>query len=143
MGLWSGCRTTKSRRSRSESAKPSCATGLPVGLHWEMKPYRWDSVVWHRRSRLGMALFLSPYLLLLCRRPSLLLARRLSGGSASSEGCGFHWGIAVQTATRAAAQSRGVLIRKMRPFEESHTFASYNYADEAGAWGSLFKRRIG
>jgi len=28
-----GCRATKSRRSRSESAKLSAATGLPVGLH--------------------------------------------------------------------------------------------------------------
>jgi len=32
-GLRSGCRVTKSRRSRSESAKLSGATGLPVGLH--------------------------------------------------------------------------------------------------------------
>jgi len=32
-GLWSGCRATKSRRSRSESAKLSGAMGLPVGLH--------------------------------------------------------------------------------------------------------------
>jgi hypothetical protein len=31
--------------------------------------------------------------------------------------------VALQTATRAAAQSRRVFIRKMRPFEESHTFA--------------------
>jgi len=30
-GLRSGCRVTKSRRSRSESAKPSVATGLPCG----------------------------------------------------------------------------------------------------------------
>jgi hypothetical protein len=30
----------------------------------------------------GTALFLSPHLLLRCKRPSLLLARRLSGGSA-------------------------------------------------------------
>jgi hypothetical protein len=30
-----GCRTTKSRRSRSESAEQSSATGLPVGLHME------------------------------------------------------------------------------------------------------------
>jgi len=28
-----GCRATKSRRSRSESAKLIGATGLPVGLH--------------------------------------------------------------------------------------------------------------
>ena len=33
MRLRSGCRTTKSRRSRSESAKLSGATCLPVGLH--------------------------------------------------------------------------------------------------------------
>ena len=32
-----GCRTTKSRRLRSNSAKPSSATGLPVGLHWCIK----------------------------------------------------------------------------------------------------------
>ena len=32
-GLKSGCRATKSRRSRSESAKLSADTGLPVGLH--------------------------------------------------------------------------------------------------------------
>jgi len=29
--LWSGCRATKSRRSGSESAKLSVATGLPWG----------------------------------------------------------------------------------------------------------------
>ena len=32
-GLRSGCRTAKSRRSRSKSAKLSGAKGLPVGLH--------------------------------------------------------------------------------------------------------------
>jgi hypothetical protein len=32
-GLRSGCRATKSRRSRSESAKLTAATGKPVGLH--------------------------------------------------------------------------------------------------------------
>jgi len=32
-GLRSGCRATKSRRSRSESAKLNGAAGLPVGLH--------------------------------------------------------------------------------------------------------------
>jgi len=32
-GLWSGCRSTKSRRSRSETAKLSGAKGLSVGLH--------------------------------------------------------------------------------------------------------------
>jgi len=31
--LWSGCRATKSRRSRNESAKLSGAMGLLVGLH--------------------------------------------------------------------------------------------------------------
>jgi len=62
------------------------------------------------------------------KRPSLLLARRLSGGSAWTEGCGFHWPIAMQTTTRAAAWSSGFFIRKMRPFEESHTFASHKYA---------------
>ena len=36
MRLRAGCRTTKSRRLRSNSAKLSGATGLPVGLHWEI-----------------------------------------------------------------------------------------------------------
>ena len=33
--LWSGCRTAKSRRSRSESAKLSGAIGFHVGLHMQ------------------------------------------------------------------------------------------------------------
>ncbi|MBW1996484.1 MAG: hypothetical protein JRJ29_00825 [Deltaproteobacteria bacterium] len=33
MRLRAGCRTTKSRRLRSNSAKLSGTTGLPVGLH--------------------------------------------------------------------------------------------------------------
>jgi hypothetical protein len=52
-----------------------------------------------------MALFSSPHLLL---------------RSAVKEGSEFHWSVAVQTANRAAAGGGGVLIRKMRPFEESH-----------------------
>jgi len=37
-----------------------------------------------------------------------------------------------------------VLIRKMRPFEESHAFAlRFHYTVKAGAWGSVFKSRIG
>jgi hypothetical protein len=62
-----------------------------------------------------MALFSSAHLLLLCKRPSLR--------SAWSEGLGFHWIGVVQPATRAAARGGGTLIRKMRPFEESHVFA--------------------
>jgi len=31
-GLWSGCRATKSRRSRSKSAKLSVATGLSAAF---------------------------------------------------------------------------------------------------------------
>ena len=37
MRLRSGCRSTKSRRSRSEPAKLSGATGLPVGLHDQLR----------------------------------------------------------------------------------------------------------
>ncbi len=33
-GLRSGCRTTKSRRLRSNAAKLSGGPGLSVGLHW-------------------------------------------------------------------------------------------------------------
>ena len=41
--LRSGCRTTKSRRLRSNSAKLSGSTGLPVGLHWQIgSPIRQD-----------------------------------------------------------------------------------------------------
>jgi hypothetical protein len=71
-----------------------------------------------------MALFSRTHLLLRWKRPSLLLARRLSGGSVVTEGAGFHECVALQTATRAAAQAGVVLIRKTRLFEESHTFAS-------------------
>ena len=39
-GLWSGCRSTKSRRSPSETAKLSGAKGLPVGLHNGAVPNR-------------------------------------------------------------------------------------------------------
>jgi len=89
------------------------------------------------------------------KRPSLLLARRLSGGSAGTERLRFHWAVAVQPATRAAAWARGNSIRKMRPFEESHTppaarRASFalmiepcvSYTVKVWAWGSLFKSRI-
>jgi hypothetical protein len=38
----------------------------------------------------------------------------------------------VQTAIQAAAQCRGVFIRKMRSFEEFHTFASRNPAFKVG-----------
>jgi hypothetical protein len=34
----------------------------------------------------------------------------------------------MQTASRAALELGVALIRKMRPFEESHTFASHNDA---------------
>ena len=71
-------------------------------------------------KRLGIGLFSSPHLLLWCKRPSLR--------SAGTEGCGFRWPVAVQTTTRAAAQARGIFIRKMRPFEESHIFVSHNDA---------------
>ncbi len=49
-GLWSGCRATKSRRSRSESAKLSGATGLPVGLHRTRNPW------WGRRRKIQLRL---------------------------------------------------------------------------------------
>jgi hypothetical protein len=84
-----------------------------------------------------MALFSSPHLLLWCQRPSLLLARSLSGGSAGGEGDGYHDSVFVQTATRAAAQAGGVLIRKMRPFEESYGFASHNDAVVEHPYGVL------
>jgi hypothetical protein len=64
-------------------------------------------------KRLGIALFSSPHLHLRCKRPSLR--------SAGTDGCGFQRAVAMQTTTRAAAQGRRVLIRKMRPFEEPHT----------------------
>jgi hypothetical protein len=69
-------------------------------------------------KRLGMALFLSPHLLLSCTRPSLR--------PAGTQGLGYHWAFAVQTATRAAIQAGVVLIRKTRPFEEPHAIASHN-----------------
>jgi len=66
---------------------------------------------------LGMALFSSPHLLLRCKGPSLR--------PAGKEGSGFHWGVALQAATRAAVQVGVDLIRKMRFFEDPHAFASY------------------
>jgi hypothetical protein len=60
-----------------------------------------------------MALFSSPHLLLRCKRPCLR--------SAGKEGYRFNWVVALQITTRAAAYVRGSFIRKMRPFEESHT----------------------
>jgi hypothetical protein len=45
--------------------------------------------------------------------------------------------VAVQTTTRAAAKARGVFIRKMRPFEESHTFALHNGAVVEHLYGVL------
>jgi hypothetical protein len=46
----------------------------------------------------------------------------------------------VQTTTRAAAQGRGFFVRKMRPFEESHTFASPKYAPVEHPYGVLNKK---
>jgi hypothetical protein len=51
--------------------------------------------------------------------------KRPSLRSAGTEGSGYHWPVAMQTTTRAAALGKVVFIRKMRPFEESHTFASH------------------
>jgi hypothetical protein len=41
----------------------------------------------------------------------------------------------MQTTNRAAARGRGVFIRKMRPFEECRSFASYKYAVAEQAYG--------
>jgi hypothetical protein len=49
--------------------------------------------------------------------------KRPSLWSAGTKRCGFRWAGVVQTTNRAASQARGILIRKMRPFEESYTFA--------------------
>ena len=43
-------------------------------------------------------------------------------------GCGFNWYVAIQTTIHAAAHGGEVFIRKMRPFEETHTLASHKYA---------------
>ena len=43
--------------------------------------------------------------------------------SAVTEGKKYHEADAAQSATRAAVQGGGVLIRKMRPFEEPHAVA--------------------
>jgi hypothetical protein len=81
---------------------------------------------------LGIALFSSPHLLLWWKRPSLR--------SAGTEGDGFHGAIAVQTTTRAAAQNRGVFIRKMRPFEESRAFAFYKHVLSKHPCGTCSKK---
>jgi len=65
-----------------------------VGFYWLSLQEKW----------LGMALFSSPHLLLRCKRPSLW--------PAGTEGCGFHEGVAVQTTTRAAAMSVGLLFER-------------------------------
>ena len=52
--------------------------------------------------------------------------RRPSLQSAAKEYSGNHEAVAMQTATRAAAKGKRVLIRKMRPLEESHAFAFHN-----------------
>jgi hypothetical protein len=51
--------------------------------------------------------------------------KRPSLRPAGTKGCGYHESLAVQPATRAAAQIGGDLIRKMRPFEEPHAFADH------------------
>jgi hypothetical protein len=42
----------------------------------------------------------------------------------------------MQTATRAAVQAGGALIRKMRSFEELHTFASHRSSNRTLLWGA-------
>lgn len=66
---------------------------------------------------LGIALFSRPHLLLRWKRPSL----RPDGTKRS----GYHWAVAAQSANRAAVQSGGAVIRKMRPFKEPHAFVSH------------------
>ena len=51
--LRSGCRTTKSRRLRSDSAKLGGATGLPVGLHWQIGSRIRQDILKEKRARYG------------------------------------------------------------------------------------------
>jgi hypothetical protein len=48
----------------------------------------------------------------------------------------------MQGANRAAAQSGGVLIRKMRPFEKCHTFACRTAGKTAMAHPAYIRRDL-
>jgi len=66
---------------------------------------RSNGPVWHsspRRSAPNLPVLGSRLLRRVDKRPSLPLARRLSGGSAETEGYKLHWAVAVQNTTRAA-----------------------------------------